>query len=172
METGSTLLCELYSVINAKNTSVNHVKVIKVGPSEKAAKSKRETQPFELKWGRADNIPLKSDYVNVVRSCYSLHEWENPEKVFSEVLRVLKEDGILLLKDFNRDYPRWRFGISNLKTLLFYGKKCARDHLESYETAYTFDEILVLLREAGFGQVDGERKGLGLYICAVKRNKS
>ncbi|MEJ2561026.1 MAG: class I SAM-dependent methyltransferase, partial [Anaerolineae bacterium] len=57
---------------------------------------------YETRLGRAEKIPIESNSVDLVVTQSSLHEWENPRQGFSEIFRILKPGGSLILKDYNR----------------------------------------------------------------------
>ena len=59
---------------------------------------------YETRLGRAEEIPTESNSVNLVVTQSSLHEWEDPQKGLSEILRILKLGGRLILKDYNRGW--------------------------------------------------------------------
>jgi ubiquinone/menaquinone biosynthesis C-methylase UbiE len=47
---------------------------------------------YEPKLGKAEEILLEPNSVDLVVNLTSLHEWENPKKAFSEIQKVLKPD--------------------------------------------------------------------------------
>ena len=49
--------------------------------------------------GQAERLELDSNTFTTIFSTMSLHHYTDPEKVFSEIARVLKPDGILYLTD-------------------------------------------------------------------------
>jgi ubiquinone/menaquinone biosynthesis C-methylase UbiE len=112
---------------------------------------------YETRLGRAEEMPIGSDCVDLVVTQSSLHEWDDPQKGFSEILRVLKPGGSLMLKDYNRDW------LSKWKRMLFK----FFHHLEMFK--FTFDDVAELLTEAGFDQIGGEKGGVQFFVQAAKR---
>jgi hypothetical protein len=52
---------------------------------------------------------------------------------------------------------------------IMYSREIAKGHSESYKTAFTFEEVADLLKEAGFEEIKGEREGLDFFVCALKK---
>lgn len=68
--------------------------------------------------GNAENMDKFLDNsFDVVFSNGSLHHWEQPDKVFNEINRVLKSDGIFCISDGRRD-------LSFLARIIFHIFKC------------------------------------------------
>nr|MBC7244454.1 class I SAM-dependent methyltransferase [Chloroflexota bacterium] len=137
-------------------------RIIGVDPSaemlEIAQQNAREAgmSHFEAMVGTAEEIPIESDSVDLVVTQSSLHEWEEPQKAFAEVLRVLKPGGVLVLKDYNRAW------LSTWKRKLF----GFFHHLDMFK--FTCEEVADLLREAGFGIIESQGQGLQFLIQASK----
>jgi ubiquinone/menaquinone biosynthesis C-methylase UbiE len=121
---------------------------------------------YETRLGRAEEIPAKSNSVNLVVTQSSLHEWEDPQEGLSEIFRILKPGGSLILKDYNRDWlSKWRRNL--FKFFMAMVGESYEDHLEMFK--FTFDEVADLLREAGFDEIKGKARGLQLFVQALKR---
>jgi len=148
-------------------------KIIGIDPSRsmleiaKKNADKAKMSHFEPKRGRAEEIPLKSDSVDVVVNQFSFHEWEDPQKGLTEIFRVLKPGGSLVLRDFNRDwFFRWRLLFRFFVSMI--GESC-EDHLEMFK--FTLDEVVTLLKRTGFDEIKGKGKGFTFFLHAVKNKE-
>jgi ubiquinone/menaquinone biosynthesis C-methylase UbiE len=121
---------------------------------------------FETRLGKAEEIPIESNCANLVVTQSSFHEWEDPQKGLSEIFRILKPGGSLILKDYNRSWlSSWRRGL--LKCLLKVVGESYEDHVGMFK--FTFDQAADLLKEAGFDEIKGQARGLQFFVQAVKR---
>jgi ubiquinone/menaquinone biosynthesis C-methylase UbiE len=140
-----------------------HVWIIGVDPSLKMLDIARKNAEdvgisnYETRSGRAEEMPVESNSVDLVVTQSSLHEWDSPQKAFSEIFRVLRPGGALILKDYNR---KWLSGWKRNLFKIFH-------HLHMFK--FTFDDVVDLLREAGFDELSGEERGLQFFVQAVKR---
>jgi ubiquinone/menaquinone biosynthesis C-methylase UbiE len=64
------------------------------------------TGNVELLQADAEKVPLRDGSVDFVISTGSLHHWRDCDAVLSEIYRILRPGGELLLLDLRRDIPR------------------------------------------------------------------
>jgi ubiquinone/menaquinone biosynthesis C-methylase UbiE len=149
-----------------------YAKIIGVDPSRqmieiaKGYASERERLNFEGRPGKAEEMPIQTNSVDLVFSQFSFHEWQDPAKGLSEVFRVLKRGASIVLRDFNRAwFSGWKRGL--LKLLIAAIGESLEDHLEMFR--FSFKEVASLLKEAGFDEIEGKGKGMVLFIRGTKR---
>ena len=72
--------------------------------SERMLEIAREKVPFaQLKVGNAEEIPFPDGSFDLVSVAFGLRNFSDREKAISEIYRVLKQEGILLLLEFSRN---------------------------------------------------------------------
>lgn len=150
---------------------------IGVDPSPHAVETARQCakraglERFEARRGRAEQLPVNSDIVDLVVSRESLHEWEDAQAGCAEMCRVMKCGGYLALEDLNRACPRWKRTLFVLLTGLGTDLEITRERLRAYETAFTPEEVEELLKHSGFEIIKSEA-GLNLFVLAAKKKNS
>ena len=100
----------------------------------------------------AQSLPFGSGSFDIVISCNSFHYWRRPEQCLSEIGRVLKPGGRIVITDWCDDFVTCQFGDFFLRTF-------NRAHFKTYR-AREFDR---LLRVAGFGNISIERYKINWY---------
>ncbi len=102
---------------------------------------------IEFILGDAKNMSeIKDKTFDAVISHDSLHHWEDPIRVFNEIQRVLKENGVFCIKDGRRDIglpAKFIFNIAKLfisKTMSYYWKT-------SIMAGYTPEELNQILNQ-------------------------
>jgi ubiquinone/menaquinone biosynthesis C-methylase UbiE len=119
----------------------------------------------------AENIPLKNDSVDIIISRFSLLYWKHPNTGFSEIQRVLKPNGKLILETINADFPRWKlFLIKYLMLIKSAGKEVIRYHIDAYDSAYTRAQVekLVTDNKLRILKKEGNRKDWKFILIAEK----
>ena len=115
-----------------------------------ANKNKKEARVDEnIKYihGTAENMSIfEENSFDAVISHDSLHHWDHPLKIFNEIARVLKDDGILCIGDGRRDIGLGAKIIFNL-VKLFISKTMSYYWKTSIMASYTPEEARSLLNE-------------------------
>jgi len=121
----------------------------------------------------AENIPLKSNSIDILVSRFSLSYWKKPRKAILEINRVLKPGGKLILEALNKNFPKWKlFLIKTHMMINFASKNIIQYHLEAYKSAYTIDQINKLLEDSDLEtmRIEGLDKDWKYKIIAIKPN--
>ena len=141
------------------NKLLPQVKIIGVDPSGEMLEIARKNADeigmsnYETRLGRAKEIPVESNSVDLVVSQFSVHEWEDPPKGFSKIFRILKPDGSFILRDFNREwFSKWKLHL--FKVFITMIGESYEAHLEMFKC--TFEGVAALLKEAGFAEIKGK----------------
>jgi ubiquinone/menaquinone biosynthesis C-methylase UbiE len=106
---------------------------------------------FQTIHGASENIPLKSNSVDIIVSRFSLAYWKKPIESFSEIHRVLKPGGKFILEALNQDFSKLRLFL--IKIHMFFksaGVDVIRYHSEAFKIAYKIQHIEQLLNKKGF----------------------
>jgi ubiquinone/menaquinone biosynthesis C-methylase UbiE len=111
---------------------------------------------FETRLGGAEHMPLESNSVDLLVTQGSLHEWDSVEEGLSEILRILRPGGSLIVKDFNRNWlSRWKRALVE-----------PFHHLRMFK--YSFDDVVAFLDNAGFRGLEGDPAGLQFCVQASR----
>ena len=109
-----------------------------------------------------EKLPLKKETINVVTMLAVLEHLENPENILSEIIRILKTDGILILTTPSlKAKPILEF----LVKLKMINRKGISEHKKYYSTI----ELKDLLFKSGFQEknINIEYFEFGLNILAT-----
>ena len=146
------------------------VKMLKL--ADENAKDARFKQ-LSIMAGLSEKIPLKNNTVDVVVSRFSLPYWKQPAGSFSEISRVLKPGGRVVLEALNREFSVWKLFIIKIHMLLnLAGGDVARYHLDAYKNAYTMDQVKTFLADVGFViiETEGTKKDWKFIVVAEKKS--
>jgi ubiquinone/menaquinone biosynthesis C-methylase UbiE len=149
--------------------------IIGVDPNKKMLSLAQQNacfDTFEARLGSSENIPVDDDSADIVVSRFSLTYWKDQKKSFSEMFRVLKKDGCIILEVINKDFPIWRLFL--IKVHMLFNKAGAdvtKYHIDVYKDAYTIDQVEQFFFNAGFFVVEkeGNRKEWKFLIVGKKK---
>jgi len=115
--------------------------------------------------GNAMDMPFEDSSFDAVISNGSLHEWEEPKRVFNEIYRVLRKGGRYCITDLRRD-------VGQLKRRLVYfstnPKEMRPGLITSLNASYTADEILDILYDSNLKNASVRNEFFGLCISGEK----
>ncbi|MGA2615866.1 MAG: class I SAM-dependent methyltransferase [Spirochaetia bacterium] len=96
--------------------------------------------------GNSMRMPFKDNSFDCAFSNGSLHEWEKPELVFAEIIRVLKPGGMFCVTDLRRNVGLLArfFGLASARP-----RAIRQGFQSSLNASYTAAEIEKILHEVG-----------------------
>ncbi len=70
---------------------------------------RRIGERLDMRLGAADDLPWEAKTFDSVAALHNFQFWEDPEQALSEIMRVLKPGGrlVLVLRDHSRNAPDW-----------------------------------------------------------------
>ena len=110
-------------------------------------------------------MPFAEASFDGVISSSSLHEWESPKKVLSEIYRVLKPGGRFCIGDLRRDislFAKWMM-LATCRP-----KEMRPGFLSSLAAAYTQAEIHAILKQSDFKNYFVIKDSFGITISGIK----
>jgi len=120
---------------------------------------------------RVENIPLKSHYADIIISRFSLSSWKKPKQGFSEIFRVLKPGGRLVLEALNKEFPKRKLLLTKLHMIVNGAEKnVIKYHIDYYKNAFSINQVEQFLTETGFSIIkkEGERTDWKFLIVAAR----
>jgi ubiquinone/menaquinone biosynthesis C-methylase UbiE len=124
-----------------------------------------------LVMARAENIPITSHYADAIISRFSLSSWKEPKQGFSEIFRILKPEGKLVLEALNKDFPKWKLILTKLHMIVNGAEKnIIKYHIDYYKNAFSIKQVEQFLNETGFTIIkkEGKRTEWKFLIIAAK----
>lgn len=125
----------------------------------KIAKSKNVKQA-EFIVGDCENLPYEDSQFDMVICIQSFHHYPNPDKAFEEANRVLKENGKFVVCDMYVANPVFRWIENNIFLRIF--------NMGDVHT-YSKEEVVNLMKNAGFSKVSWKRIHKFMYLCVGKK---
>lgn len=137
-------------------------KVMGIDYSDISVKKSRKVNRSAIESGRcailnasAAALPFEDAGFNFVTAFETVYFWQEPERCFREIFRVLKPDGTLLICNEccgeNPKDEKWTEMIDGMKI-------------------YKDNELKALLEEAGFGDVTSHKSEKG-WLCVTARKR-
>lgn len=115
--------------------------------------------------GNCMKMPFQGKTFDAVFSNGSLHEWEEPIRVFNEIDRVLKPGGLFCITDMRRDVN------PVVKWLIYFStkpKEIRPGFITSLNAAYTTDELTMLLCQSALKYSSVQKEFFGLCVSGNK----
>jgi ubiquinone/menaquinone biosynthesis C-methylase UbiE len=97
----------------------------------------------KFKVGGVESIPLEDKSIDFIVSSLSLHHWGDPKLALGELLRIIKDDGIILIFDFRRNSRKFFYGLLTFATKIVVPDALKRinEPLGSLKAGYTAIEV-------------------------------
>ncbi|MDG2431471.1 bifunctional demethylmenaquinone methyltransferase/2-methoxy-6-polyprenyl-1,4-benzoquinol methylase UbiE [Flavobacterium sp.] len=152
--------------------------MLEVGVKKIADKNLSKT--IEMVLGDSENMPFDTDYFDAVTVAFGVRNFENLEKGLTEILRVLKPEGVFVILEtsvpdktpYKQGYQFYSKNILPLIGKLFSKDNAAYGYLSESAAAFPYGETLNnILRKVGFIDVVAMPQTLGvatIYIASKK----
>lgn len=157
--TGTGDLAILMSKTNAEKIIGLDISGGMLEVGRKKVEEKKLSGVIELVLGDSENIPYDDNYFDAITVGFGVRNFENLEKGFSEILRVLKPNGVFVILETSvpdkTPYKQgYRFYTKNILPLigkLFSKDNSAYGYLSESAAAFPYGEALNnILRKIGF----------------------
>lgn len=128
----------------------------------------------EFRQGSAENLPFDDGTQDFIVSTFSLHHWADPQHAFSEIYRVLKPGGQMLIFDLRRDARRmflWLMWFAQNIVLRIIGTDVLRkinEPMGSLFASYTVAELKQIMSKTSFSNHKIKGKLGWMYLWAEK----
>ena len=152
----------------AKRLGVSTLTGCEISPAMIAVAEKNAAEygiPARYIQGNAMDMPFADGSFDCVISNGSLHEWEDPLRVFAEIWRVLRPGGRYCVTDLRRDTAMWKkwYVCATTKP-----KSLRPGYRSSLAAAYTIPEIRQLLDGTALRGAQVKADFFGLCISGEK----
>ncbi|MBN2238475.1 MAG: methyltransferase domain-containing protein [Dehalococcoidales bacterium] len=115
-------------------------------------------------------LPFGNNSLDFVVSTFSLHHWDDPQKGFSEIHRVLKKGGGFMVFDIRRDSPRLFYLILKFAQKFILPQQLVEkdEPTSSVKASYTPEEAGGFLKDLPFGEVRATGGIFWLFVTGRK----
>lgn len=135
------------------------------GAMKNASKGMPGCANVDFKYSNISKLPFPDNSMDVVYSFARMHRWDNPVKVFKEIKRVCKKNGIIYICDTARNASE-----GMVSFILQYTGRGAKEFMEELKASYTTFEAEEILKESGLGKLDIYLDGVNMVITNNKKN--
>jgi len=120
--------------------------------AEKKALERDKAGRIEFRIGDVGKLPLESATVDFAVSTLSLHHWSNTNSGLSEIHRVLRPGGQMLLFDLRRDARRFFYWLLVFaqSVVVPFALRRINEPIGSLLASYSFEELHHLMERAPF----------------------
>ncbi len=136
--------------------------------------NKKKISGVQLLLGDGKKIPVENDFFDVISTSLSLHHWDDPVHVLTEIYRVTRPGGKFVLFDFHRTAPKRWFNFLKFITKHIVPKalRNANEPLGSLLASYTLEEIDSFINSTPWEKNFYETSYFGAFIrlVIIKKN--
>ncbi|MCV2486072.1 bifunctional demethylmenaquinone methyltransferase/2-methoxy-6-polyprenyl-1,4-benzoquinol methylase UbiE [Flavobacterium sp. SH_e] len=157
--TGTGDLAILLSQTNAEKIIGLDISAGMLEVGKKKVEEKKLSNVIELVLGDSENMPFEDNYFDAITVGFGVRNFENLEKGFAEILRVLKPNGVFVILEtsvpdkfpYKQGYNFYSKNILPLIGKLFSKDNDAYGYLSESAAAFPYGEALNnILRKTGF----------------------
>ncbi len=154
-----------------KNTKGTTLTGVEISP-EMIAVAQKNAHEYHLEsrvtyiQSDARTIPFDTAMFDGVFTNGSLHEWDEPKKIFNEISRVLKPAGRYFISDLRRDISPL---LRSLMYLMTKPKSIRPGLITSLNASYTVDELTLLLHDTKLPDATVSKTMMGIEIIGMKK---
>jgi demethylmenaquinone methyltransferase/2-methoxy-6-polyprenyl-1,4-benzoquinol methylase len=157
--TGTGDLAILMAQTNAEKIIGLDISAGMLEVGKKKVDEKKLSNVIDLVLGDSENIPFEDNYFDAITVSFGVRNFENLEKGFAEILRVLKPNGIFVILEtsvpdktpYKQGYKFYSKNILPIIGKLFSKDNSAYGYLSESAAAFPYGETLNnILRKIGF----------------------
>lgn len=147
-------------------------RIIGIDPSQQMLNRAKKNSDAELKIGSADNIPFENNSIDVIVTRYTLAYWNDANRGFQEINRVLKPGGFFIIESLNKDFSVFSLLLIKFQMLIKKSSwSVAQYHIDAYKTAYRIDSVLNLFNQNNFEIIRKDYKNNDWRFLVVGKKK-